>query len=67
MWSWVREPRVAGTKEMTYGWLPGYSNEHFGLLHADGSPLAFTKLPRSLSLARAGPHGSGQALDEAPL
>ena len=61
MWSWVREPRVAGTKEMAY------SNEHYGLLHADGSPLAFTKLPRSLSLARAGPHGSGQALDEAPL
>jgi hypothetical protein len=43
MRSWVREPRVAGGKGMTHGRLFERHLEHFGLLDADGSPLAFTE------------------------
>ena len=51
MRSWVREPRVAGGKGMTYGRLFERHLEHFGLLDADGSPLAFADPPLSLSLS----------------
>jgi hypothetical protein len=47
MHSWVREPRVAGGKGMTYGRL---FERH---LDADGSPLAFADPPLYLSSARA--------------
>jgi hypothetical protein len=42
MLSWVHEPRVAGGQEMTYGRSLERHLTHFGLLDADGAPLAFT-------------------------
>ena len=44
--------RASRTKEMTYGWLPGYSNEHFGLLHVDGAAGLHQTPPVSITRAR---------------
>ena len=41
MLSWVREPRFAGGQDITNGRLLERHLELFGLMDADGSPLAF--------------------------
>jgi hypothetical protein len=42
MLPWVQEPRVAGGQEMTYGRSLERHLALFGILDADGAPLAFT-------------------------
>ena len=53
MLSWVQEPRIVGSQEMTFGRSLERHLQYFGLIGADGTRLAFTEWAQ-LAQDRAG-------------